>query len=173
MNPMSHPKIVGNGRSLKRALRKAILGLAACLLVAGCHTTPAPPAGEFACVEIRGSTPGQICSMAREVFRENGYDAMPAAANHLVFEKKGSTLNNIAYGNWLDAAVWVRVKVAVVPMVEQVWRIQCHACLLRDRGATTEEEVTGTSLQHHPYQKLLEEVQQRLTAVSPLAGNSQ
>ena len=107
--------------------------------------------------------------MVADVFQDNGYDLMPASAEAQVFEKKATALNNFAYGNWMDTAVWVRVRVSVVPVVDQVWRVQCHAYLLRDRGETTEEEIKIGNLRSHPYQKLLEQVQKRLTSPSSLA----
>ena len=173
---MSYPNYL---RIINRPQRPAYLPLfavALCLLaglVTGCRSTDVPPEARFASVEVRGGTPGQLCGTTTEVFQENGYDLMKATNYSLVFEKKASALNNIAYGNWVDTAVWVRVRVLVVPVSEQVWRIQCQACLLRDRGETTEEELKVGKLRAHPYQKLLNAVQKRLGSREVMAGSAQ
>jgi hypothetical protein len=135
-----------------------------CLLLgAGCKSAGKPAAGCFASVEINGNTPGQISRVAVEVFRENGYLAAHSGPPEMVFEKRGSTMNNLAYGNWMGGEpVWVRVKVSIVRTGEMANRLQCTASLLRDRNGLMEEEIKVSRLRSGPYQKLLEEVRRRL-----------
>lgn len=133
----------------------------------GCHSKK-PESARFASVEVRGSSPTQIADRILEVFRDDSYALAQGNTDNFVFEKKASTLNNIAYGNWTETPVWVRVKVVVVPVNDEVTRIECHAYLLRDHGANTEEEIAVSSLRSHPYQKLLNEVALRLSPHRPL-----
>jgi hypothetical protein len=135
-----------------------------CLLLgAGCKSAGKPAGGCFASVEINGNTPGQISRMAAEVFRENGYLVAHSGLTETVFEKRGSTMNNLAYGNWMGGEpVWVRVKVFIVQTGEMSSRLQCTATLLRDRNGLMEEEIKVSRLRRGPYQKMLEEVRERL-----------
>ena len=137
--------------------------LAICLggfLAGGCRTAGNSTASEFASVVIRGNTPGQIENMAREVFADHGYRNVASRPDVLVFERKGSRLDNVAYGGWMSQSVWVRVKAAVVPIGEAVWRLECTAYRVEDIGTTTEEEIKlGRS---RPYQKLLDQVASHL-----------
>ena len=80
----------------------------------------------------------------------------------LVFEKKGSSMDNFAYGNWMDTAVWERIKIAVDAIGDQTFRLECQAYMLRDRGATLEEEVKLGGMHSLKYQKLLDQVAVRL-----------
>jgi hypothetical protein len=133
------------------------------LLGAGCKSTDKPESARFASVEIRGNTPGQIRDVVVAVFQEHGYILARTGMTKFVFEQKGSSWNNLAYGNWIgDTPIWIRVKVAVVPVVEATYRIECHAFMLRGRGESTEEEIRITGLHSGPYQKLLDEVAGRL-----------
>ena len=172
---MSHPRNSGNHKRplafCRLLLHLLTLSLLACA-AGGCRTADKPPGARFASVEIRGNTPGQICGMTSEVFLNEGYELMQAKPDSLVFEKKATALNNFAYGNWMDTPVWVRVRLAVVPVSDQVWRMECHAYLLRDRGETTEEEMKLTSLRSHPYQKLLDQVQKRLMSPGAIARSA-
>jgi len=113
-------------------------------------------------VQVQGNTPGQIRQMALAVFQSNGYEATRMRDANLVFEKPGSGLNNLAYGNWNGTPVWVRVHTAIVPVSEGAYRLEGKTVLVRDRGGATEEEVKlqGASAT----QKLLEEVARRLKA---------
>jgi hypothetical protein len=145
----------------KPALRLLLaIGLGG-LLAAGCRTTDKSAAGGFAWVVIHGNTPGQINDVAREVFREHGYQSAPTRSDDLVFEIKGSRLDEVAYGSWMgETPVWLRVKTAIVPVGEAVFRLECKAYRVEDKGASTEEE---TKLwRRHPYQKLLDQVALRL-----------
>jgi hypothetical protein len=133
-----------------------------CVLGAGCHSTD-QPASSFASTTISGNTPGQIRDAALLVFREDGYRAAQLDPGALIFEKEGTRMNEIAYGNWLgDIPVWVRVKASVVPYGEMTYRLQCQAFMVRDRGTGAEEEVALGGLHRGPYQKLLDKVAQRL-----------
>jgi hypothetical protein len=141
----------------------ALLAVWVCLGVgSGCRTADIPPEARFASVEIRGNTPGQIAQAAAEVFREEGYEVMSSEPDNLIFEKKASGLNNFAYGNWTENKVWVRVNAAIVPVSEMTFRLQCQAHLLRDRGEPLEEEIKVSRLRRGGYQKLLDEVSERL-----------
>jgi hypothetical protein len=129
---------------------------------AGCHSTNMP-ASSFAATTISGNTPSQIRDAAVLVFQEDGYRATRADPAALVFEKEGTRMNEIAYGNWLgDVPVWVRVKASVVPVGEMSYRLQCHSYMVRDRGGASEEEVSLTGIHKGPYQKLLDKVAARL-----------
>jgi hypothetical protein len=133
------------------------------LLGSGCSSVNKPESARFASVEIHGNTPGQISQVALDVFRENGYQVWRVDSSKLVFEKEGSTLNNVAYGSWLGGSgVWIRVKASIVPVSEQTFRLQCQAYLVRDRGGATEDEIKVNRMRGHRYQKLLDEVARRL-----------
>lgn len=137
------------------------------LLAAGCHTTEksaaAQAAGEgIAAVQIRGNTPGQITEAAAQVFEEHGYTRGSRRSSTLIFEKKGSKLSNLAYGNWTGGIpIWTRVKLAIISTGEAEYTLQCNAFHVRDKGGATEEELRIGKLNSGPYKKLLEEIAAR------------
>ena len=137
----------------------------ACLISwVGCSSTEKTATGGFASVVVSGNTPGQIGNVAVAVFGENGYKAVDTSPDNLVFEKQGSHMNNFVYGSWLsDDPVWVRVKAAVVPAGEMRFRLECRAYVVRDRGGSTEEQLTLSGVHKGTYQKLLDEVAKRLS----------
>jgi hypothetical protein len=131
----------------------------------GCRSTGGSSSQPFASVEIRGHTPGQIHDVALEVFREHGYKLTQPGPTRLVFEKPASKMDNLAYGNWVgDTPIWVRIKVAIVPFTEAVFRLQCEAFLVRDKGSTVAEEIQISRVRARPYKKMLEATARRLGA---------
>jgi hypothetical protein len=115
-------------------------------------------------VEIYGYTPRQISDMTIQVFKENHFMVAFSGPTRLQFEKKGSTMDNVAYGNWLEAPIWIRVKVSIENIGEAKFRLRSEAFYLRDRGATTEEQINASS---GPYDKMLNEVASRLRTTPP------
>jgi hypothetical protein len=142
------------------------------LTTQGCRSSKKPESARFASVEIRGFGADQISTRVQQVFREDGYSLAQENEQELIFEKKASTYNNIAYGNWLESVVWVRVKVKIVYLEESCYRVECHAYLLRDHGANTEEEMAVSSVRSHPYQKLLNKVAELMAPHKPAGKNA-
>ena len=131
-------------------------------LGAGCSSTGKSDSAEFAAVEIHGQPPERVCDVAAEVFLEHGYKVKRQGWARLFFEKEGSAMNNLAYGNWMGGRVWVRVKVSVVEASANTCRVKGEAFLLRNRGEPLEEEIRIRKLHSRPYQELLDEVAKRL-----------
>ncbi len=140
----------------------AATGLAS-LLCAGCAATGSSATARFAAVEITGNTPGQIGSVAVQVFHDHGYDAIQTELSSLVFEKRAKGISNLTYGNWADdTPLFTRVKVEILPAGERTYRLQCQAFMVRDRGSPVEEEIKLSRLRSHAFQQLLEEIANRL-----------
>jgi hypothetical protein len=139
--------------------------LLVCVLAGnGCQSSDKPGSASFASVTISGNTPGQIRDTAIEVFHDDGYKVARREPTRMVFEKEGTGMNNFAYGSWLgDTPVWVRVKASIEPAGEMTFRLQCTAYMVRDIGGSTEEEIKVSGLHRGAYQKLLDEVANRLT----------
>lgn len=148
-----------------------LLVLGACLALCcatGCRSEKSAEPARFAAAEIKGNTPGQIDEVAREVFEAHGYKTLRDKLTSFEAEKKGTAMNNLAYGGWMgDTPIWVRVKVSIVPVAEATFRLQGRAFLVRDKGGPTEEELPVSRLHSGAYQKLLEEVAARLSGKTP------
>lgn len=138
--------------------------LAVCLgalLGAGCSSTGKSEPVHFASVRIQGQAPERVSDVATEVFLEHRYKVTRKGWAHLTFEKEGSTMNNIAYGNWMGGGVWVRVKVSVEEVLAGTCDLKCEAFLVRNRGESLEEEIRIKKLHSGQYQELLDEVAAR------------
>lgn len=134
------------------------------ILFCGCHSTQKSASSSFASIEIRNKNPVQIRQAALDIFHEHDYKAPVATLAKMVFEKEGTTFDNASYGNWMGGTpIWIRIKLKVLPMAEDVYELQCMAFYVRDKGrAAFEEEIKVSNMRSRPYQKLLDEVAQRL-----------
>ncbi len=141
------------------------LAMLLCWASVGCHTTKEEEAGTLASVVLHGNTPGQISQATCAVFQAHGYRVAEAGPTKLTFEKKGSGMNNLAYGSWMkDDPVWVRVRAFIEPAGEMTFRLFCRAWVVTDKGSAMEEEIKVRHSHHRPYDALLNEVAERLGA---------
>lgn len=128
----------------------------------GCHSTLKSDPHAFAAVELHGNTPGQIRGAALEVFQTNGFTLAKAAKTGDVYEKKGSTLSNITYGNWTGTPIWVRVRTRLVPIGEAAFELRGEAFFVRGKDEPVEEELPVSRLRAGQYQKILNQIAQKL-----------
>ncbi len=144
----------------QRTLLTSLLLAAAGVALLGCKSADKPASASFASVRIAGHTRTQIRNVTMSVFQDEGYVLAGVDGSDLVFEKEGSTWDRVAYGNWIDdKPVWVRVKVSLVPLSEGVFRLQCQAFKVRDKGdAVFEEELRLRGNRSKPYQAVLDKV---------------
>jgi hypothetical protein len=155
-------------------VRLSLAALVATCLVGivgtGCSSTDKPDTHPLAYVRFHGQPVERVRDVTAEVFRENGYKVTRNGWVKLIFEKEGSSMNDIAYGNWVDGRVWVRVKASIIDEAPGNCRLECEAFVLRSRGEPLEEEIRINKLHRHRYQLLLDEVAKRLSAEPPKAS---
>ena len=143
---------------------KLAQGLAALLLLwvvalSGCRTSGTDG---FASVQIKGHKTDEILQTTAAVFRADGYTLRSADGGQLVFERNGSTLNRVAYGNWGNDVV-LRVRVRLEPVTADTYRLQCQAWMVRYAGdRILEDEQRLANFRSGPFQKLLDETAQQL-----------
>lgn len=150
-------------RGFRRARHCAFAGIVACvcgLLVSACRTDKSGT-GSMASVVINGAPAGVVRGATIDVFENEGYKLARRDQETMVFEKAGSAMNNLAYGNWMEKQVVSRVQVYVEPIAETTIRVRCNGYVVRDKGGATEEQIKP--LRRAPYQKLLEEVAKRFS----------
>ena len=140
------------------------LALALALASVGCQT---PPKGErpLASVVIPGQTPAAIRDAARRVFEEEGYTGVWGVMS-MVFQRPGSTLDNLAYGGWDLSSVTVRVELTIAEVGTVGHRLDCDVHLVRNAGDHVFEDShkkTGKG----GYQKMLDRVRDQLAKPPP------
>jgi len=134
------------------------------LLLIGCKSTNGSPSSRLASVVIKGHSAAEITLAAQRVFTDNGYRLGLVKSADLVFEKPGSGMNTLVYGDWSGKSVWFRVKVYLRDLgpTEGVL-LDCDAFRVLERGdALFEEEKKLTKVHHGTYQELMNKVSQRL-----------
>ena len=138
----------------------AVLGISSI----GCRSVTQPEGASFASVVIKGRMGAETRAATVAVFQEDGYTPLGVGMTEFVFQKEGSKMNKVAYGNWVGGpAVYVRVKVQLVVVSPGVDRLQCKAYMVRNQGDSFfEEDIKLSNVHRRPYQDLLNQVAKRL-----------
>jgi hypothetical protein len=141
-----------------------LLLAAACLTLIGCHSPKQPASANFASVRIQGHTADQIRGATVVVFQQDGYTLAEAQRSDMVFEREAGRWDQIAYGNWVnEAPVWIRVRVSMVPLSPDGFRLQCQAYKVRNKGDPLgEQQVRISSAHSKTYLALLEKVRAQM-----------
>lgn len=77
----------------------------------------------------------------------------------MVFEKKGTFMNGLVYGDWYSGGVWDRVKVYVAEIGPGNMLVDCDAFMVQEHDDPFfQSERKPYKTRRHLYQKLLDEV---------------
>jgi hypothetical protein len=80
-------------------------------LLAGCSSPRPTDQMSDTTVLILNRTPQEISSAIKETYKRHQFENTSSKDGELVFEKRGTVMNDIMSPNWLDGPTWVRVKV--------------------------------------------------------------
>jgi hypothetical protein len=150
-------------RSLAVGLLLTLLPLG---FITGCQSAATGGSHSFASVIIENHTMDEIREVAIAVFSENFYTTKVSGPDILVFEKAGSTMDNVLYGGW-GPDVTLRVKLYISSASSLSYQLTAQAYMVREAGdIRIEDEQRMTKLRRGPYQKLLEQIKARLEAAS-------
>lgn len=154
------PKTMGRLQALLIPLSALVL----LPLVPGCHSSKGQSSPHLASVTISDRSFSQVEDVTRAVFQDHQYLGLRTRPGEFVFEKQGTGMNNLVYGDWSTKKVWVRVKVYMRELdpSKQVL-VECDAYMVTERGDLRfEEEHKLTWVHRGHYQELLDEISKRL-----------
>jgi hypothetical protein len=159
--------------SSSRFFRGSFAGLLL-VLAAGCSSWNKPASESFASVLITNASPDEIHKATVKVFQEADYFSFYSDPTQdlLVFEKEGTQGESYAYngvvGTQYGQITLNRVKVRLVSRADGSCRLSCQAFIVRDAGSRLGgDEIRVSNLRSGPYQKLLDEVAERLKNPKP------
>ena len=153
---------------ITRIRRLAVIPLAIALTIglfaSGCKSTPKTPSQRQASVIIKDKSQEEIDAVIQSVFEKHGYELYrhqegPA----MVFEKKGSFMNGLMYGDWYSGGVWDRVKVYRAEIEQGQILVDCDDYMVQEHDDPFFQSERKTyKTRGHVYQQMLDEVAKQL-----------
>ena len=138
------------------------------LSVTGCRTTGEGPAGATASISVEAIDEVRVRVALIQAFEAEHFGGKTIFGPELVFERRGSLGDDILRGGWLSGRTVERVRIKVVPVDPQVFRVDLNAFTVQypdDRVMEQEFAVRSSS----KYKKILEDAKRRVAAVRPPA----
>jgi hypothetical protein len=155
-----------------RSGRWAAVLLAAGLFAGGCSSMDKPASASFASVIIVNQTPEKIRQAVITVFQDNGYQIIPQSNATLVFQREATRREQIDYAGFAGAQageqVVMRVRVNVRPKNPSAYWVEGKAYAVCNPGQGVFENTTALfDFQSRPYQKLMDQVAQKVAVSTP------
>jgi len=143
-----------------------LLGL---LALAGCKSPSSLPAGVLTSATIECPHEARVRLTLIDVFEAQNYQGKSVYTPEMVFERPGSLGSDIMHRSWFSGKMTERVRVAVVPVGSEAFRLDLRASAVQYSGdRVLEEEFPIRS--RGRYEKLFEEVRQRVKAMDRPPG---
>ena len=132
-------------------------------LFAGCQSPNGTGSHRLASVMIKNRPVRDIEAATEIVFTEYGYKMQRTGPQRFTFEKEGTTMNQMAYGDWSGKPVQVRVQLNIREVNATETLVECDAYMVASPGGGQFEEATKLSMfRKGPYQELLNDIKARL-----------
>jgi hypothetical protein len=117
------------------------------------------PGGPSAAANVRARTSFQAGEVVERVFVDHGYEPILRESDGTTFEKKGSKMDRLFYGDWNDEDVTERVKVVITSKGEGHYRLRCVPFMTRfPHDVSFEDQHRRPQLFSLKYGRLLREV---------------
>lgn len=146
------------------------LALTLALSGIGCKSSGEKPprSASLVSLPIHGSDAITIRNATLAVFTEQLFESLYVGESKLVFEKRGSFMKDLAYGSWMNSAVWIRVKIDITKYGATSHLLECDPFAVSGRNDSFfEEERRLTRLSKGTYKDLLREVKRRVEPPPP------
>ena len=159
------------GRIARSGALFVLLALAAAVLTTGCHTTKGSVSTRMASIIVTNRSSEQIEAAISNVFTKHSYEEGRAEEDELVFQKPGSLMNGLVYGDWYSGGVWERVKIYQRELDPARTVIECDGYMVQEHeDPMFQKEKREYKTKKGHLQELLNEVGQELRHPPPPAA---
>jgi hypothetical protein len=139
--------------------------LTAAVLALGCRTPKDKVSNLMASIVVTNRSSEQIETALNAVFKNHGYEPGRADGDELVFQKAGSVMSGVVYGDWYSGGVWERIKLYQRELDSRRTVVECDGYMVQEHEDPLfqkEKRQYGTQKSH--LRKLLAEVERELEA---------
>jgi len=148
-----------------------VTAVAACLLFnGGCATT-----GEFGdrtVVVIYNQKTEKIIAATTGVFLSQGFVKRSETKTQAVFDREGTSMQNFAYGSWMEGNIWEKVTVSVEPYGKGANLLEAKVQRVSNKNDDFfSESKTLSKRARKPFQGMLDQIANQLGGI-PMAEDA-
>ena len=151
-----------------------LLALSAAVLTTGCRSPRASVSDRMASIIVTNQSPEHIDAAIRVVFKDHGYEEGKGEEDELVFQKPGSVMSGVVYGDWYSGGVWERVKTYLRELDSTRTVVECDGYMVQEHeDPLFQKEKKEFRTKKGHLQKLLDEVANELFGAASNAAPPQ
>jgi len=151
------------------------LGISGVVLITGCSSTKPSFSNRMASIVVTNEPPENIDTTLRSVFKKHWFEETKGEKDELVFQRPGTFMNSLVYGDWWSGGVWERVKIYQRELDSERTVVECDGYMVQehDDPLFQKEKLQYGSQKKH-LQQLMDEVgtELRLGGVEPPPATS-
>ncbi len=161
--------------NIKRAaaLRLRIMGgtrgsavlmfLAAAVLTAGCRAPKTHLSNRMASIIVTNQSSERIDTAVQTVFTNHRFEEAKGEEDELVFQRPGSFMSGLVYGDWYSGGVWERIKVYQRELDSSRTVVECDGYMVQQHeDPLFQKEKRQYSTKKGHLQQLMDEVAKEL-----------
>ena len=148
------------GGPLRRtAANIVLLALPILALTAGCRSSKTSVSNRMASIVVTNQPLEKIEGAIQVVFKSHTYEETKGEEDELVFQKPGSFMNSMIYGDWYSGGVWERIKIYQRELDPARTVVECDGYMVQEHDDPMfQKEKRQYNTKKGHLQKLLEEV---------------
>lgn len=151
-----------------------LFALTAVLPTTGCRTTKHPESKRMASIVVTNASAEQIEAAVDTVFKKHAFEEGRAAEDEQVFQRPGSVMSGVIYGDWYSGGVWERVKVYQRELDPARTVVECDGYMVQEHeDPLFQKEKRQFRTKRGHLQDLLNEVAQELKHPHPAEAPAQ
>ena len=139
-----------------------VTGVTCLLFTGGCATD-----GEFGdrtAVVIYNQEPEKIIDATTQVFSSKGFNKTSSSDTEVVFERKGTLMQNMAYGSWMEGSIWEKATLIVEPYGKGASLLEAKVDRVSNKNDEFFAETKSLSKRaRKPYQEILDQIANMLS----------
>jgi hypothetical protein len=156
------------GQSAKSAGPLLLLAFVVMTLAAGCATTKHPESNRMASIVVTNVPSAQIEAALNTVFKKHSFEEGKPMDDEIVFQRPGSVMSGVIYGDWYSGGVWERVKIFTRELDSARTVVECDGYMVQEHeDPMFQTEKRQYRTKKHHLQDLMDEVAAELKHPSP------
>ncbi|GEM_PF-2237782 len=142
-----------------------VAALSASLLFVGGCATPSE-FGDRTVVLIHNQEPETIIETTTQVFIGNGFTKVGSTDTEGVYERRGTTMQNMAYGSWMEGAIWEKATVTVEPYGKGASLLEAKVDRISNKNDEFfAEKKAMPKRARKPFQEMLDQIATQLNGI--------
>ena len=109
-----------------------VAAISAVLVITGCSSTKPSFSNRMASIVVTNEPQEKIDTAVRGVFKKHWFEETKGEKDEIVFQRPGTFMNSVVYGDWWSGGVWERVKIYQRELDSERTVVECDGYMVQE-----------------------------------------